>query len=82
VHCAQTAAHRGAKMRGMAKPQTPATGGPVNDDVKQSGAAPDAAADQEAAKTIDAAPPANMPRTFQAFTKLNPGLDPFIFFGF
>jgi hypothetical protein len=54
----------------------------VNDDVKQSGAAPDAAADQEAAKTIDAAPPANMPRTFQAFTKLNPGLDPFIFFGF
>lgn len=53
----------------------------MNDDAKTLAAAPEAP-DQEALKKAGEAAATDAPCTFQAVKKLNPGMDPFIFFGF
>jgi hypothetical protein len=81
VHGAQTRAGPAPKMRGMATPHIPATEAPVNDGASKLDAPPDATADHESVQAGEAAAP-DAPRTFQAVSKLNPGLDPFICLGF
>ena len=83
MHSAQTRAGRAAIIRDMAKPDIPATGESTDPELQ---AAIESLVDPKPAdpQAADVQPPgpSTAPATFQALAKLNPGLDPFIFFGF